>query len=142
MEFRFNGNRPYLQVPFADICAARKDGKSTGDILSARELDQSSRPPEEKDPNNYRYGNKDFCPNKPSTASTPEDSNQKLVEMAIQLLDKTCGKNYYPFNLGRSALKIKPGEAFSMLLSWKKTPQVSRPVRIVMEIVGLLWQPL
>jgi hypothetical protein len=152
VEFRFSGNRNYLQVPFSDICAARKDAQSSGQILSNHELVETTRHLDHTDPalqpseQERRARELRFGPVKAQMSGHAMDgvehTNQKLVEMAIQLLDKTCGKNYYPFNLGRSALKIKPDEAFSMTLSWKKTPLVSRPVRITMEIVGLLWQPL
>ena len=133
VEFTFGGNRSYLTVPFFDICAPRKDEKSVGEILAARELGLSATTL--LHPANFN----------PKPEPTAKDDNRRLIDYAVKLLEKAGSGNkqkYYPFNLGRSALKIKPDEAFKMTLSWKKTPQVLKPVRIVMEIVGLLWQPL
>jgi hypothetical protein len=62
--------------------------------------------------------------------------------------------NYYKFNLGRAALKIKPGEAFNVKLNWPvavaatavnpnyigQTEPYSYGMAVM--IVGLAWQPL
>ncbi len=125
VEFKFSGNRPYLSIPFEHICAKRSNDKSTSQVLSEREL--------------ILVGS---APKKDDQPTQEEIENAALLKTAVKLLEKASGKNYYPFNLGKSALKIKPGEQFSMTLSWKKTPLVSRPVRIIMEIIGLRWAPL
>ncbi len=154
--FQFSGNRPYLRVPLTDVCAWRPGERSSSDILAEyeiretmrlmptiEEVDESQRQPDRL----MRLVNeRRFCP-KPKTPQEEEDivedDNQQMIGLAVKLLEKaSVGKKYYPFNLGRSALKIKPGEAFMARLSWQKPPYVSKPVRIVTEIIGLLWQPL
>ncbi len=75
-------------------------------------------------------------------ATEEKEENEDLIEMAARLLEKAIGTTFYKMNLGRSALKIKPGEPFSVTLSWKKAPPVMRPVKIITELIGLLWMPL
>lgn len=121
------GNRTYLEVPFENILSKPRQKSvchALGDYWKKVEL---AKP--ENNPNSCRE----------ATAHEPKDD---LIDHAVKLLEKCVGDGFYKFNLGRSALKIKPGEAFGAHLSWKKTPQVSRPVRILIEIIGLRWTPL
>ena len=49
---------------------------------------------------------------------------------------------YHRFNLGCSALKIRPGKMFNAHLVFPRSPKVSQDVEIVVALVGLNWSPL
>jgi hypothetical protein len=62
-----------------------------------------------------------------------------LVECARSLIE---AHPYHRFTIGRSALKLDSREAFSASIVWNEPPVVSRPVRIMVVLVGLYWKPL
>ncbi len=49
---------------------------------------------------------------------------------------------YHRFNLGRSALKIKPGEAFGIRVEFGHAPKIKKPCKLVAAMHGLMWMPL
>ena len=71
------------------------------------------------------------------------DKLSEFEEGAYNLARRLLGMEpCHRFNMGRSALKIKPGESFGMSLSWAEPPQTSRRLRLTAMIVGLWWKPL
>ena len=65
----------------------------------------------------------------------------RMLNEAIDLAVGEC-LPFHKFNLGRSALKIKPGEGFGAIMRFPKPPKVSAPVKIIAALIGLLWTPL
>ncbi len=115
-EFKFSGNRPYLSVPFDHVCSRRPSGKSFSQIIAEESLKED--------------------------AGKEDKEKETQIDQVIKYFDKYRGSDYHKFNLGKSALKIKPGEEFSCSISWKKTPLVSKPVLIIAELIGLRWTPM
>ncbi len=128
--FLFSGNRPCLSIPFEHILKKSHQKESVCHALADYWTKIESAKPE----SNITHPRKDE-----SKEREPKDD---LIDHAVKLLEKCVGDQFYKFNLGKSALKIKPGEAFRAALSWKKTPLLSKPVKIYVEIVGLRWTPM
>ena len=51
-------------------------------------------------------------------------------------------KHYMPAEVGRSVQKFNSGECFRVEIEWKRAPQVSRPLRLLSCLEGILWSPL
>ncbi len=129
--FHFSGSRPYLNVPLENVVAKPRSQHSAAHVVANYWTKEELNKPS----SNLRTP-ADQCEKK---SSEPKDD---LISHAVQLLEKSIGSDFYKFNLGKSALKIKSGEAFYATLSWKKTPYVSKPVKIIVELIGLTWMPL
>ncbi len=85
---------------------------------------------------------RNFCEPQARPQSSEMTTREALIDHAAKLLEHAVGGEYYKFNIGRSAIKIKSGEDFGMELRWKHTPQLTNNVKITMEMIGLLWTPL
>lgn len=68
------------------------------------------------------------------------DETNRWIERSKEVAAKRSP--LFKFNLGRAAIKIKPGEAFGVRWSWPKPPKVSRPIKVYQLIEGLHWSPL
>ncbi len=116
------GHRHYLELPLEDVVSRRdSELRAISDSIHREFMAVE------------KYKNPD---------ESIDDYEQRIVSAATGIYAKQSCGNYYPFNLGKSAIKIKPDENFGCHISWKKTPLVLRPITFITEIVGLLWTPL
>ncbi len=44
--------------------------------------------------------------------------------------------------LANGCFRIKPGEAFNVVIEWSKPPRLSKPRKIMVALDGYMWQPL
>lgn len=118
LTFGFSGHRPYLQVPLIRMPELR---------AFFSELNRLR----EKNADQWRAIQKENTQGKLSREEI--DQMVELQARSFQMLK---------FNLGKSALKIKPGEEFYANIEYPSAPRVSRPVKATLLIEGLMWAPL
>lgn len=130
--FQFQiGGRNYLKVPLENVCARQTSEVSISKLIAECMLETKGvRITEDERKEHLKHVA--FGGVKVSTPKTDKE-NSDSVE---------CLRSFYKFNLGKCALKLKAGEEFNCILSWKKSPFVSKPVKIITELIGLKWTPM
>jgi len=66
---------------------------------------------------------------------------EKLQAIGDVLRSVTAADQYHKFTMGRAAWKLRYDADFSASITWKVPPSVSRPISIMVVVVGLWWKP-
>lgn len=130
--FLFSGSREYLNIPIR--------------LLPSR------RPNIDINPDSAAAQMEDFAGYKKALLEAIKyDENTLDIDVVLQVakltreiadIFKDSFVPFHRFNIGRSALRIKFGEAFGCKASWDDPPKIAAPVRVTASIIGLKWIPL
>ena len=136
LRFGFSGAREYLEIPLEALqypMHGLPPEKLASDFERARQI----------------LADPKFCDNEADAERTDNERTNRQQEStlrfegAMEFARQFLGMEpYHRFNIGRTALRIKPGEKFHMSLVWNQPPETSRPLRLTVMIVGLMWKPL